>query len=147
MQFQGRSEETYVPLIQMLSASNGRQGASVEAFELAERAKSRAFIELLSRRRIARPSCLGEELAAREEDLLHKIVAMEEAEEVGSEVARRHAELSEELDALWRGVAAIDPACADYVDLRRITPVSYTDIVALLDGGPDVLPADTAIQI
>jgi tetratricopeptide (TPR) repeat protein len=131
-QLQGYSEEVYLKLVALLIAQSDHAGAVAEAFNVAERSRSRTLAELLSRTPIPRPASLPQELAGREMALLGQLRRLEDSEDVGPEPARRHAQLKQELESVWEQIGTIDEACADYVDLRRLPVVTVEEIRELL---------------
>ena len=71
-------------------------------------------------------------MASRERELLAQIVAVEQSDHPGLEIAQRHAELNRELEQVWAEIANIDDQCRAYVDLRRIPVIAPGEILELL---------------
>ncbi|MET8986399.1 CHAT domain-containing protein [Nonomuraea wenchangensis] len=108
------------------------EGAAVEAFELAERARSRVFIELLGgvTEQVVPPEL--HELAAAE------LAAAEEFERALLDGdGERVRDLGRDLDAARQALRRSGPAGAEYADLREGRPVSLAEVRRLL--GDDVV--------
>ncbi|MFJ4623316.1 CHAT domain-containing protein [Streptomyces sp. NPDC088812] len=115
---------------------------AVEAFDLAERVRSRVFLELLgSRAAVAPPPGLEDLVAAQQkaEDEYQETVLEGRAGRVdpGNRIRRAHGAL----ERAWQAVAAAGPAGVEYAQLRRGIPLPYSEIQALLDSEPGVVLA------
>jgi tetratricopeptide (TPR) repeat protein len=132
MGIQGRPLDGHPPLIRLLAGRADRPGTRLEALSLAEEVRSRTLAELLRYRRIHVPRSLTPELRRREESLLDRLLRIEDSGESGPGPAAEHARLGGELDAVWAEIAAIDPACREYVSLRRTPGVEQEPLATML---------------
>jgi tetratricopeptide (TPR) repeat protein len=129
VQAQGRSEQAYARLVSLLARSQGSAG---EAFATAEKAHSRTLAELLSRRPIRPPASLPPTLMQREQALLEQLLRLEESDEQGLSPSQQYARLAQELNEVWREMAAADEAGREYSDLRRSPVLGGAEVALLL---------------
>ncbi|HDN73680.1 MAG TPA: CHAT domain-containing protein [Archaeoglobus sp.] len=108
-----------------------RLGKDEEAFNYAERAKGRVFLELLGTEKVkvkARP-----ELKEEEKKLLRKIRAIEaklrEGRGAGERYIRELGEVMEEYDSLLLKIKEDDP---EYYSLRKVDPLTINEVQGFL---------------
>lgn len=128
--FFGIRQGVYVRLVQLLR----RQGQTVAAWTVVERARARSFVDALARTSF--PGSGPEELAMREQELL-ALLRLRQEEAVRGDgrqlptLLAELAQLREQLDLVWQEMAAADP---EYVALRRSEPLSWVrlrDVLAV----------------
>ncbi|MET8453747.1 hypothetical protein [Streptomyces sp. NPDC005209] len=133
MRFGGGSEDLYIELVQLLHeaeffpSASWPQWPAREAFELVERARARSMLELLGE--ALGPPAQGPyaALAETERELLAELFSAEEARDT-----TRIRSVRDELDGIWRQMAAIGTVGAEYAQLRRGEPAAYYDIRRML---------------
>lgn len=143
--FLGTSLAAYERLIAL---SGSRPGGEQLAFEMVERAKARAFIELLADRPLRPPQAVPARLLRRERSLragLSHLYAM--GAHAGSDgppgrrIARLEADLEEvyrqmrRLDAQYAGCRTVDPLPLDEVQ-RRLPP--FTSLLEYFETGDEI---------
>lgn len=102
----------------MLSLETGRTG---EAFDYVERAKSRAFIEMLANRSSCPTSRVPAELLAEEQDLRARLRAQYQANAPAAETAA----LEAQLEATRRRIHLID---AEYASFTTVAPLTHQEV-------------------
>ena len=120
-------ESPYLGLIKLSLALGDRGGA----WETVQKARSRALAELLGSGWLPAPDHLPGELRQREEELLARLRRLH-SRSIKHRLANEVAELlglAVALDALW---AKMQPLAAEYVALRRGTPLQFDAVIALL---------------
>ena len=132
MQFQSYSDDATSRIVRLLCRRLHQTGALEKAFRYAERARSRTFAELLSRRQIRYPSSLPSTLSNRENELLARLLGLETADIAGHEIAELYLSLIDELERLWDEISKVDEDCGAYVELRRTPFIKLVDITQLL---------------
>lgn len=135
----------YDLLIRMHARLAARQRGSTEAaghalraFEYAERARSRAFLESLGGSEIRPPEIIPELQRVREAELIGRLRLLSEAGRGEGQLEQRtrwdeYESIRVELEVLWREMGGLGPAAADYVDLRRGQPLGFDTLRRLLD--------------
>ncbi|MER6677777.1 CHAT domain-containing protein [Streptomyces sp. NPDC000983] len=133
-------------LVQRLEGGDGHAAwplhPAVEAFDLAERVRSRVFLELLgSSAAVAPPPGLEDLVATQQEaeDEYQEAVLETRSGRVdpGNRIRRAH----DALERAWKAVAATGPAGVEYAQLRQGIPLPYREIQSLLDSEPGVVLA------
>ena len=122
--FLGKSLAPYERLIALCLH---RSGQEAEAFEVVERAKARAFIELLSGKPLRPPETVPPAMLEREASLrqaLGKLYAMHLHAGASGPGAARVASLETELEDLYRRMRRLD---AQYAGSRSVEPLSLAD--------------------
>lgn len=102
----------------LLSLETGRTG---EAFDYVERAKSRAFIEMLANRSSRPTSRVPAELLAEEQDLRARLRAQYQANAPAAETAP----LEAQLEATRRRIHLID---AEYASFTTVAPLTHQQV-------------------
>ncbi len=114
------------------------------ALEVAEGSKSRLLTQLVGRGPLPLPTGLSSEVAAREQDLLSDLTALDTLEliihdrptpaqqEAGSlhRLQQRQADLIE-LEGLWDGIASLGPDGTEYAALRRGAAPTWQELTDL----------------
>lgn len=123
--FLGKSLAPYERLIALCLH---QPGGEVEAFGVAERAKARAFIELLAGKPLRPPEAVPAEMLSREASLrqaLGTLYAMHLHAGAPGPGAARVAALETELEELYRRMRRLD---AQYAGSRSVEPLSLTEV-------------------
>ncbi|MGM1064812.1 CHAT domain-containing protein, partial [Saccharothrix sp. Mg75] len=123
-----------IGLLTAAAAATGRPRASVAAFDLAERSRSRLLLEQLGTTHL-RADHVPDHLLRRERDAMTEI---DRWRSVTGPVGRRVAALASvraartRLSATWRDMTTTGVHGAEYVQLRRGDPLTFADLGPLL---------------
>ena len=107
-----------------------------EAFATAERAKARAFIELLAGRPVRPPSGLPRHLLEKEQTLRQAIADIEASGDFSSAASERLADLCHELTTLRRRIMLYDE---EFASFHRVEIVTLAEVQAALPDGAALL--------
>lgn len=127
------------PYERFVALSLEHHGGEALAFEMVERAKARAFIELLADRPLRPPEAVPRDLLDRERSIrgaLSHLYQMGAGATVVGPVAHQAVALETELEEVYRQMRRLD---AQYAGCRAVDPLGLTEVQRRLPRGAAVL--------
>lgn len=123
--------------IQGLTSGNTIRGHAVRAWRYVERARSRAFLDLLSRSPIHPPDEIPVSFLNKETALIERIRSLSQVSHTDSVEQKRtkwdeYEDTRVKLENVWQNMLAIAPLSIGYVELRRGQPLEVKTLHELL---------------
>ncbi len=149
--FQSTRMEAYEAMIKMHSwlaiwtPMSGIRGHAIRSWKYVERARSRAFLDLLSTSPIQPPVEIPVSLQGQEAALVEHLLSLrQERRTDGTEQKRslwdEYEDTRIKLEKVWQDMIAITPTAIEYVGMRRGQPFEAKALRELL-AAPEALPA------
>jgi CHAT domain-containing protein/predicted negative regulator of RcsB-dependent stress response len=138
--FQGSVIEVYETMIELqleLWQKSKKLQFLEELFNYVERSKSRVLIEQLADSTVLQPNTVSRSLLDEENRLMREVEKLEGQLQKGQgntvDLAEQFVSAQEQINIVWNKIEKEDPdAGAEYVSLRRATPISHDEISQIM---------------
>lgn len=125
--------------IEALANGNATRGSATRAWRYAERARSRAFLDLLSTSFIRPPDEIPVSLQNEEAALIERLRALSQVRQADGVEQKRtvwdeYEDARASLEKVWQNMISIAPSSIGYVELRRGRPLEMRTLHELLRG-------------